>query len=237
MKSIKKLTWDSDFFGFGIAQLEELHEASDLIFVDEFAKSNNIRLVQALADLKNTKFIEILENSGFHYVDTRVDFVMELNKKGNKNIHWIQANESDIEDIKSIADSLFIDSRFFHPIFDQARANELFNLWAEKAVKGEFDNLCLKSTLNGTEELTGLVTIKFLNEKDARIGLIGVSRKHLGKGIGTYLIDSAITFLKENDFEKLFIATQGKNLGAINLYIKSGFKIKSLHNWFYKVYK
>jgi dTDP-4-amino-4,6-dideoxy-D-galactose acyltransferase len=208
MQNIKKLTWDSDFFGFGIAQLEEMTEKIlDLQFVDEFAKSNNIRLVQALSDLKNTKFIEILENSGFHYVDTRIDFVMELNKKDNKNINWLQANESDIEDIKSIADSLFMQSRFYHTMFDTDKANELFKLWAEKAVKGEFDNLCLKSTLNGTEELTGFVTIKFLNEKDARIGLIGVSKNHLGKGIGTYLIDSAITFLKENDFEKLYIAT------------------------------
>jgi len=233
---IKKLTWDSDFFGFGIAQLEELNEASDLIFVDEFAKSNNIRLVQTLTDLKNIHFIEILENSGFHYVDTRIDFVMDLSKKENKNIHWFKANESEIDDIKSIADSLYLKSRFYHSMFESDKVNELFKLWAEKAVNGEFDNLCLKSTIDGTNEVTGFVTIRFLNNTDARIGLIGVSKNHLGKGIGTYLINSAISYLKENKYEKLYIATQGKNLGAINLYIKSGFKIKSIQNWFYKVY-
>ncbi|MEM4261011.1 MAG: GNAT family N-acetyltransferase [Candidatus Woesearchaeota archaeon] len=234
MLKIKKLNWDTDFFGFGIAHLEETDEKIEsLNGLEDFNKSNNIKLVQSLVDIKNIQFIELLENSGFHYVDTRVDFVIDL-KKLNSTSYFEIALINDIPEILYIADKLFMDSRFFHPIFSEKKANELFKLWAAKAVKGEFDDICLKSSDNTTSEVNGFVTIKFINKTEARIGLIGVSKNHLGKGIGTKLINSAISFLKEKEFEKLYIATQGKNLGAINLYIKSGFKIKSLHNWFYK---
>lgn len=234
MLKIKKLNWDSDFFGFGIAQLEETDEKIEsLNGLEDFIKSNNIKVVQSLVDIKNIQFIELLENSSFHYVDTRVDFVMDLNKINNTS-NFDFATIKDVPEILKIADKLYDLSRFYNPFFNEDKANELFKLWAEKAVKGEFDNICLKSSDNLNDTVNGFVTIKYLNKTEARIGLIGVSKNHLGKGIGTKLINSAISFLKEKNFERLYIATQGKNLGALNLYIKSGFKIKSLHNWFYK---
>ncbi|MCX7735846.1 MAG: GNAT family N-acetyltransferase [Candidatus Kapabacteria bacterium] len=237
MLKIKKLNWDSDFFGFGIAQLDEQEEKlTSLENLDDFVKSNNIKLVQSLVDIKNIKFIELLENSGFHYVDTRVDFLMDLNKT-NSTIDFEIATIKDITDVVKIADKLYVLSRFYNSFFSEERANKLFKLWAEKAVKGEFDNICLKSSDDLTGEVNGFVTIKYINNTEARIGLIGVSKNHLGKGIGTKLINSAVSFLKEKEYEKLYIATQGKNLGALNLYIKSGFKIKSLHNWFYKIFE
>lgn len=236
MLNIKKLTWDSDFFGFGIARLEEPDELFEsLDFVDEFAGSKDVALVETLVDIKNIQFIELLESNGFHFVDTRVDFIMDLSKVSS-DIRFDLAVPEDIQSVREIADNLFLDSRFFHHFFDRNKAMELFKLWAEKAVRGEFDNLCLKSVDSDTGQMNGFVTIKYLNLTEARIGLIGVSKNHLGKGIGTSLISSAISLLKEKNFEKLYIATQGKNIGALNLYIKSGFKIKSIQNWFYKIF-
>lgn len=236
MNKIKKLNWDSEFFGFGIAQLEEPRDKYEsLSFIDKFVKSNEIKLVQSLVDIRNIQFIEQLESDGFHYVDSRIDFTMDLNKH-NKNNGYEIATTDDIFSISGIADSLFMDSRFFHPFFNKEKANELFKLWAEKAVKGEFDNICLKSVDSQSKQINGFVTIKYIDRTEARIGLIGVSKNHLGMGIGTSLINSAVSYLKGLKYEKLFIATQGRNIGAMNLYIKSGFKIKSMYNWFYKIY-
>ncbi len=59
---------------------------------------------------------------------------------------------------------------------------------------------------------------------EAEIDEIAISRQHEGKGIGTYLLEKALQNLKTRNFKKIYLEVRKKNLRAIRLYEKNGFK-------------
>lgn len=233
--TIKKLDWDSKFFGFNIAHLnlrDDIFGKEVMYYIDHFVKENEIRLIQTLCNISNLDGINYLEKSGFQYADTRIDFFTELNKYQFPNREFLLANEEDINDLKLIADSLFINSRYYYHLFNPVRVNELFKIWVEKSVKGLLDDYCIK--VKRENKIAGFVTVKITDANTARIGLIGVAKEYSSKGVGKELLFSLFSFLSDKNTSVIYVATQGKNLLAQNFYISNKFLIDSINVWYYK---
>ena len=79
--------------------------------------------------------------------------------------------------------------------------------------------------------IAGYLTIRRQDEfgkvDDAQFDVFVLPEQH-GNGIGTNLVEYAISYVSESNlYNRLTLCVKGSNLQAINLYLKLGFKIKS----------
>lgn len=91
---IKKLDWDSDFFGFGIARLFP----GKIKNINQFAKKNKISLIWTLAKTNNSQYINRLAQNGFDFVDLRLTFVMGSHAGNATGVRL--AKKGDLPDLK-----------------------------------------------------------------------------------------------------------------------------------------
>ncbi|MGP1930749.1 MAG: dTDP-4-amino-4,6-dideoxy-D-galactose acyltransferase [Arsenophonus sp. ET-YP4-MAG3] len=229
--NIKKLNWESNFFKRKIAKLDFSPNAP-IILLSQLVDYN---IVQAKISTDNTKLIDRMMTMGFLLVEGEINFCLNITniiKKYNLTINI--AVERDIKELKNIAITAFLHSRFRAPwyrLIDNAR---FYSLWIEKTVKGTFDDVCL--LVRGIQgDIYGFVTIKKLSiEKEARIGLLATVLAHQKKGIGKQLIITACQWCAQQGRKKLRIATQISNINAMRLYSKMGAQIKSTDYWLYR---
>lgn len=229
---IKKLKWDSDYFGFGIADLRLSPQDADLAQVEDYARKNGIKFIQARSDISKIESIDILERAGFGFADLRLTYGLDLEKTKTRKTEIIIADKSDISALKKIADNIFLDSRFYHKGFDREKVKKLYMIWVESAVLGNFDDICIKAVKD--KKITGFITAKFLRGGRVRVGLLGVGKDYQGKGIGTELVQVLAFHCKKNKKRFIEVSTQGKNLRASNFYIKNNFRLKKVESWYYK---
>lgn len=232
---IKKLPWDTKFFGFQMANLS-FKKVTDLINLDEVARKEGIKFLQCCVPVKDLKKINVLEKKGFNFADLKISYVLDLKQTKFLNAkEVVLASAKDFLCLKKIAREVFKESRFYHPKFKRSKANQLYELWLEKAIKGTFDDFCLKIKDNKKKSV-GFITAKSISSKEARIGLIGVAKNCQGQGYGKKILSTLNRYYQERGYLSLEVATQGKNLNANNFYLRNGFLIKSVESWYYKFY-
>ena len=110
-----KLKWDSEFFGFNIAHLDFPISFKKLKSINQFIKSNNIDFIQACFDISKKEIINHLENRGFNFFSTRINYINNLKTiKNNINKNIYKANENDCFELKKIVKGLFNNSRYYN---------------------------------------------------------------------------------------------------------------------------
>jgi dTDP-4-amino-4,6-dideoxy-D-galactose acyltransferase len=227
---IRKLEWDSDFFGCNIAHIDINGELGDLSFIENFRETQPTDLVQCCCAVSDLRTIRMLEDYGFHFADLRIDYSASLDAADFPACEPVTAQVEDLPALKEIAQAAFRDSRYHHDRFDSSKVRSFYETWLEKSIQGSFDDVCLKVSEQGP---AGFVTVKFLEDRAARIGLLGVKDKCRNKGIGTKLLQSLFTFLRERNTRTVEVATQGRNIKANNFYIRNGFLIRNIRSWYY----
>lgn len=231
---LNKMVWDSNFFDVNIAELKVTDNFIDEQLINDFAAKNDIKLLQSCCLISNTNHINKLELYGFNFIDLR--FELEINLKGDYcNSEFInKADEVDIPAIIKISDILTQYSRFKNSIVPQSKIKEFYSVWAEKSVLGTFDDVCLKYTEGN--DIRGFITVKYLKNGTAKIGLVCVDDRYHNCSIGSKLIDSLFFMLKNEKITTCRVACQGQNTQALNFYIRKGFNISNILSWYYKYY-
>ncbi|MFT5758748.1 MAG: dTDP-4-amino-4,6-dideoxy-D-galactose acyltransferase [Alteromonadaceae bacterium] len=226
---LKALSWDSNFFSQKIAQLS-FDDTSKCM-----SSLNDFDLVQTKTATNNYSEINKLNQLGFHLAEGEIDFIIAIKKTvlTSSPDKITIATAQDIEQIREIANGSFLMSRYRKPWFNADKRDEFYQIWAEKAVKGTFDDLCL--IIKTANIVTGFITLK-IEGKSARIGLIAVNKSYKGQGIGSNLLKHAQYYCQEKNITQLFVATQLANNIAVSLYSKFGFSPNSLSYWFYKTH-
>jgi dTDP-4-amino-4,6-dideoxy-D-galactose acyltransferase len=204
---ISKVEWDSNFFGYEVAKLES-----------EFIESELIKLPFKLIYIFSLKMIE---HKSLVDADTKV----ELEKIGLRNnevsIILFNENEHGFDDLLDLVFLSGIYSRFKTDVnFRNNEFEKMYTIWIKNGVANS-ENYTLVKIIE--KQLAGFVLLSM--KKDfGKIELISVSENHQNKGIGKELIQAAENICIQNGIDVLKVATQGKNLSALNLYQKIGFK-------------
>lgn len=212
--SIKKLDWDSDFFGISIG------ETTDEGSYDNAADYQLLILKQT--DNKTILF-DGFENS---FQEIKIVYSKKLVPK-----HFdfsLNIIDADFESIKS--DQLYSlayesgkYSRFKRdPNFKEDQFKELYKKWIDNSLNKQFADKIFY--IKNKNETLGFVTVK-CHAKHASIGLIAVSEDYQGKGVGMQLLQSAEQYCLENEILELQIPTQKENEVACNFYEKLGYSI------------
>ena len=235
---ISLLEWDTKFWGYNIAYLSSRHLSNSILYrINHFIKNEQIRLVEYLCDCHDKRSVSIAEKNGFQFKDIRLTYEKELSNhqkySDSVNLKFSLAIEEHLPSLRRLSKDIYKDSRYyFDGNFDRKKTIEFYLLWTEKAVKGEYDDECF--IIEMAEEIVGFCTVKYQNTELAQIGLVGISKKHIGKGLGVKLLNCFFNEMFNKGIKNIRVVTQGRNYAAQRLYQKTGFVSYTTELWYHK---
>ncbi|MFH5834123.1 GNAT family N-acetyltransferase [Halalkalibaculum sp. DA384] len=230
---IKKLDWDSNFFGYNIGRLDlyrSVFQPSDIYNLDSF----DLIYLYAHEEVENkeelpkpfTKIIFSKKLEEFYSSPSlKHENIYNIN---NKNI-----NNKEKQKLINLSYQSGIYSRFkLDEKFSDNEFEKLYQKWIENSLSKKIADrvfVCKKEN-----EIVGFVTLRLRNKKSV-IGLIAVDEKYRGVGIGSKLLDTAKIFAEKEKCKYLEVATQLQNKPACNFYLNNGFFKKEVihiyHLW------
>ena len=244
MSIVKLLEWDTNYFGFPVAQIQSRTIRQD--HLDEslhFCKKHDVRLLQFKCDAHHRESIILAEKGKFHFVDVRLTLLQKLFKSDAftnnmlPNLSFRKGEISDISALKAIVTDLYTHSRYyFDTNFPRDDVHGFYQNWIEKSVHGQFDDLVWVLCENNIP--IGCCSVSYKTDQMASIGLFGIDPSCGGKGFGKILIEKVLLSLLKQGVRTVSVATQGRNYAAQRLYQRSGFCNEKMeiyyHKWFPK---
>lgn len=224
-----QLEWDSNFWK------KDIYKINDDFIIDtdelkDIAQSKEW-LVQALIPQEKVETIHLFEDIGFRFIETKVN-LFKTKVENIKSVDESQYKKVTIEDVACYRNcfyELFGENSRFH-VFDSQKVNDFYYTWVINSIEGTMDDDCIG--FYDADILAGFITYKVVNE-ELIIGLFGVFPAYQGKKISTKLLDWIANRAIEKGCNQISVATQGKNTIALNTYIKNGYLIKNLQDWYY----
>ncbi|NMH25799.1 GNAT family N-acetyltransferase [Flavobacterium solisilvae] len=221
---IAEKKWDSDFFNLKIGEVNFTDCKDCLNFAD-------FDLLYIVSDEDFDLQIDGFTNL---FSEQKVKFHKKLSEilQTNENVFSHSEIEYNIQELYQLAFESGKHSRFLlDKNFGTEKFKELYCLWIDNSISKTFaDNVFL---YKNNQEIAGLLTYKTTDD-NATVGLIAVSNKHQGKGIGSILLKHLETILYQKGITSLTIPTQFENKQACNFYSKQGYSI--FENTFIKHY-
>ncbi|XES84457.1 dTDP-4-amino-4,6-dideoxy-D-galactose acyltransferase [Franconibacter pulveris] len=220
--TLAPLDWESHFFGLRSAIMRFADEAP----VVDISQLDAWQRVQAKVPTQRADLLDALQQLGFQLVEGEVDLVLPVAAASSSTALSV-AQEEDVPALRAAAAAVFAQSRFRAPWYPVDASGQFYAQWVENAVKGAFDHACLiMQAPDGS--LRGFVTLRQLNEQEARIGLLA------GRGIGEILMQAAQEWCATRGLSTLRVATQVGNIAALRRYIQSGANVESTAYWLYR---
>lgn len=211
---IKKLKWDTDFFGFSIGKL--------IIKKKNEFNSHKIE--------KSFKLIYVFSNVKLDISDFLVDTKVILSKpitqnKKQDNCFEYNLKKHSYNELLKLTYLSGKHSRFkTDKMFSSSQFEKLYKTWINQSIskKNAFSTI-IKYIDN---KIVGFITLQEINKQTCTIGLIAVNELYQGKSIATDLIKHSENLAFNKGYSFIEVATQLNNVPAINLYKKNGFKVK-----------
>ena len=228
--SIKRLDWDSNFFGYEVGEIEN---------ESDFSESENYHLI-----ILKQKREEEIEIEGFikSFQETKVVFNKKLEKD---NLNFLDDSIIDFDDEvinKEILYSLAFESGKYSRFkldsnFPKHKFELLYTKWVDNSINKQFADKIFY--VKEIDDIVGFVTLKN-NNKFSTIGLIAVSENYQGRGLGKKLLSKVEKYCISQNIFRLRIPTQKENRPACNFYEKMGYTIDEeiiiKHYWKKKIH-
>lgn len=218
---IESLNWENQFFAVNSAVVR-FEDGAPLLTPQHL---DTYSLVQAKIPAQRTDWLDGLQQLGFKLVEGEVDLALAVGTQ-NASPSMQLATQADIPVLRHQAAKIFTQSRFRTPWYQPSDSGRFYAQWVENAVLGTFDHQCL--LLKSDDAIQGFVSLRQLNEHEARIGLLA------GRGVGRQLMDAARFWCQQRGLQTLRVATQISNTAALRRYIQSGASVESTAFWLYR---
>lgn len=228
---IKRLDWDSDFFGFemGSLALDSAIDADCAAISLRGLKTSGFRLVVVNYPSRTPSMRAAVEKAGAKLVDVKVDYAapVAISYTMPLDIETIADDVmlSELEALEALALASGERSRFrLDPGIGEKHWMRLYYAWLRNSLSGAIADAVLVHRSEG--KITGFVTIKADGNR-ARIGLIAVDLTQRGLGIGGRLIAAVHAWAHQRGLREIAVATQQENSGACKFYAAKGFRVAS----------
>lgn len=228
--TIKRLAWDSNFFGFEVGSLS-LDEAADPAGVRAALRSPDRVAYHLIVvshpgghdDLRRT-----MAGTGGRLVDVKYDYCSDTGPDPDwpEHVEEISAamTPTDHHALHALALVSGQHSRFrVDPRISEDDWVRLYGLWVENSLSGAIADTILVHRI-AAGRIAGFVTIK-AHDGHARIGLIAVDPGCQGLGVGRQLIAATRSWAARRKLARIFVATQQDNIGACRFYARMGFSL------------
>lgn len=232
----KLLEWDSNFFGFPVAQItKEVLNENELASALQQLKNEGVKCVYWPASAEHDELVTLTKKHHGKWVDTKIIYSRSLagftfNYAEKLYISPYNAAEPEDALIKlAVASGEY--SRFkTDNHFGIENFRKLYTQWITDSVNKKIAREVFVSRYQG--DLTGFISVGEKNGAGV-IGLVAINEKYRGVGIGNMLMEYTLSWFNKNGFGKVEVATQKKNKAACSLYEKFGFKPESVYNYFH----
>ncbi|KHN55850.1 dTDP-4-amino-4,6-dideoxy-D-galactose acyltransferase [Pectobacterium fontis] len=229
--TVEPLVWESEFFQIDSGKLN-FSPSAPVLTLDALGA---FTLTQANIAADNLALADALADLGFRLTEGEVDLCVLLHPTTATAPlpRWREATPDDIPALRGAASRVFALSRFRVPWYQPEDSGRFYAQWVENAVRGTFDHCCLlvEETAGNPQ---GWVTLRRVNDSDARIGLLGVWPGVTVRGIGSQLMALAEAWCRQQGLIRLRVATQVSNVAALRLYLRRGATIESTAYWLYR---
>jgi GNAT superfamily N-acetyltransferase len=206
----------------------------------EWCRDRRIDCVYCLCALDDPATQRQLSAAGFQLVGVKVT----LARPGGSGIGELRggtrpARVDDIPRLREIALCSHRDTRFHADShFDPARCDELYATWIEKSVQGYADHVVVAER-EGMP--VGYITVHRSpadaadpSGGTARIGLFAVGEQWRNQGVGRDLLHETARMLGEHGVRETTVVTAGRNVGAVRLYKREGFRTIDVSLWYHR---
>lgn len=221
---VRKLDWDSEFFGMRIGRAEVSTEE------DAVALAGKRDILKDDYDL-----VYIFEDHGLGFcspqaklVDEKVVYTLRDASQAefNNDIKIWDARQGVTEDLLHLALVSGKYSRFkLDKAFPKGSYERLYTRWIEQSVNRTIATEVFCYMIDNAPK--GLIT---LERKDGvgTIGLVAIHEEWQNRGVGSLMMRHVIKCAQQSGCEQFSVATQFNNLPACKLYEKNGFIIDSV---------
>ncbi|HMK24096.1 MAG TPA: GNAT family N-acetyltransferase [Terriglobales bacterium] len=228
------LEWDSGFFDRRIGRLNA-PRLDDAIVAEalQWCGENRIDCLYFLADPDHAETCRLAESNRFQLVDVRLTYERDVEqtaaREGGNIVRF--AREDDLQTLRAIARVSHYDSRFyFDSHFGRAKCDLFYETWIENSFRG-FAQAVLVAEGDGAP--AAYLTCHY-KDRESQIGLVGVSRDHQGRGLGSALVSSFLAWSQQQGASRARVVTQGRNVGAQRLYERTGFLLSAQQLWYHR---
>lgn len=227
-----KLEWDSDFFNLSISKIEmNLNDSLETLST-ELSRSTDIDLYYIFT----SNDYEDIELANLTKVDEKIVFGADICQLPIVECHSIVEYDKNVCRIKDLYNLAYESGKYSRFLLDHNFKEEqfktLYRTWIDKSVSGEMADVIF--CYQDSRELLGMLTLK-VDDQVAEIGLVGVSAKLQGKGIGKQLMSKVRKYAEIKNIKQIIVPTQSHNPIACNYYMKCGFveqsRTKIYHYW------
>lgn len=228
----EKLDWDSNFFNTKVAIIlnSNLLENDVIPILDEL-DNLGFSLIY-WPTLKNTEVSKLmLKKYNGLLADRKVELVLKTKKIELTSLQIEEFSKTDnVDDLKKLALIAGQYSRFNKDYITKPYYPALYDLWIEKSI-----NASKPSTVfvcNNNNSIDGFISLD-ISEDCGRITLLAVNENVQGKGVGSSLFKTAMSYCFKNGCQKMKVCTQLQNIKAMKFYEKCGFEIESIMNYYH----
>ena len=227
---IRKLDWDSEFFGLQIGRvdLQTLDDAVDLALMHYDLKYQYDLLYVFSKD--GLSFDAI----GAELVDEKILYSKPCEPKEQYSDISFYKHEVPSQDLYRLALVSGGYSRFkLDERLPKSSYERLYTRWIENACPKEGTNKQILTFLDAQNVIKGMITIDYQGEL-GHIGLVAVDADCQHQGIGGKIMSTLDGYLYGLGVKTLEVPTQKANADACRWYEKNGFKVKSvtpIYHW------
>lgn len=232
--SVRRLDWDSDFFGdvMGIVKVEIARETADR------AEAAASLLTQAARKAREAGFGHLIcrtdgddwpfahggQRAGWLIVDVATDLVCtppaRTTTRRGRSPHVRDAQTADLPALEALAGGAFTFSRFVaDPYFSPAQVEAFRRRWAHNLATGLAQSVFVYED-NGT--IAGFIAMSLTGES-SRIVLVAAAADLRARGVGSALVDAGLAWASEAGAAATYVKTQSANIAALRLYARAGF--------------
>lgn len=232
---VRKLEWDSNFFGRGIGCLSPKRLSSNILrFAEEQCEAAQIECLYFLCDGGDMATQALAQASSFVRVDQRLTYRIGVQGGAATAVPGVRVGlPEDGAGLADIAGDAYESSRYyFDRHFPRERCQQFYRDWILKSLDGGFDDVVLVVEVGG--RLAGYISCRVESANQGRIGLVGIAPGLRGQGLGARLVQAAMDWFGDQGVVLVEVVTQGRNTSAQRLYEAAGFELEKTEVWFHR---
>lgn len=233
-KICQHLEWDSQFFGYNIARINDLRVSSTTLNqAITWSVEQGIECLYFLCSAEDRTSVKLAESAGFHLVDVRVELNWRVESLSDNPADAVRGfQESDLTALQQIASQVYTNTRFsFDEHFSAEQVSELYKEWLTGSCRNSLHKVFVAIAPNG---IAGFITCQFDSAEVGRIGLLGLQSDVQGQGYGQQLVREAQRFFRAAGVREARVVTQGRNVAAQRLYQSCSFRTTKVNLWYHK---
>tara|TARA_B100000579_G_scaffold437455_1_gene466863 strand:+ start:6514 stop:7242 length:729 start_codon:yes stop_codon:yes gene_type:complete len=224
----KLLEWDSSFFGFRIALINnKINNLDELNNILKSMKKDGVKLAYYFSNQINHNSQDIRKHKKEAFIDSRIKYIHNLDSNEErlelKHFNNVRLFKHKIPSKELI--SLAIESSYYSRFrrdknFSNTLSDKLFSQWISNSVSNNSEDEVFIH--REEDQILGFISTK-TNDQSLTISLLAVSNKYRRKGIGNSLVSLVKDQAFKRNKKKVIVCTQNKNTPANTLYKSLGF--------------